>query len=347
MSSKKTKKYLILLLAFFLVPLCLAAGLVAVIDPFFHYHKPLTGVNYLIDNQISQNPGIAKNFEYDSVMLGSSMTNNFDTALFAEKMDLNTIKLCYNGAFPKDIDNIMTIVTDSPNEIKEVFLGIDIFTYKTEPGGTAYTVPGYLYDDNLLNDVYYLLNKEVILDYIIRPRDNTPINEIYWFWKDVIYGPEAVLKAYNPPAKQAEPFPADYYKENIATSMENYILPYIKSMPETTFTVFFPPYSILYWNSRDLDGSLRAEIQGEIQIIETLLQYPNVRIFFFQNDYEYITNLENYSDYTHFSKEMNDYMTNCFVTGENQLTSDNYETILKEMENWLLSQDLSQYTVTY
>ena len=85
-------------------------ALVIYVDPFFHYHSPLKGFPYLVDNQLSQNPGMAAHMEYDSVILGSSMTVNFQTAWFKELMDLQTIKLSYSGAFPSDQANIMDII---------------------------------------------------------------------------------------------------------------------------------------------------------------------------------------------------------------------------------------------
>ena len=117
------------LLGIFILGCVLAAVLVIVVDPFFHYHKPLKGFPYLIDNQLSQNPGMAEHMEYDSVILGSSMTVNFQTDWFKELMGLNTIKLSYSGAYPKDQSNIMKIIFDSGHEVKEVFLGIDVITY--------------------------------------------------------------------------------------------------------------------------------------------------------------------------------------------------------------------------
>ena len=65
---------------------CMAAiiGIVAYVDPFFQYHEPLQGFPYLIDNQINQNPGMARNMEYDSILLGSSMTVNFEADWFKE-----------------------------------------------------------------------------------------------------------------------------------------------------------------------------------------------------------------------------------------------------------------------
>ena len=51
---------------------------------FFHYHRPLAGFPYLVDNQLSQNPGMAAHMDYDSVILGSSMTVNFNTDWFED-----------------------------------------------------------------------------------------------------------------------------------------------------------------------------------------------------------------------------------------------------------------------
>ena len=139
------------------------------VDPFFHYHRPLAGFPYLVDNQLSQNPGMAAHMDYDSVILGSSMTVNFNTDWFEELMGLNTIKLSYSGAFPRDQYNIMKIIFDGKREVKTVFLGVDVITYTGGVTETKYPIPEYLYDQNYLNDIKYLLNKDVLLNYILRP----------------------------------------------------------------------------------------------------------------------------------------------------------------------------------
>lgn len=322
--------------------------LVIVADPFFHYHRPLDNIYYTIDNQLSQNPGIAARFEYDSVILGSSMTVNFDTEIFQETMGLNTVKLSYNAAYPKDNDNIMRLVQQSSNEIKQVFLGIDINTYKAEPGITAYPIPEYLYDDSLLNDVYYLLNKDVLLDYVLMPqikRESTPLNEIYWFWENVPCGKEIVAASYQPPSVFSEMLPEGTYRNNIEENMRTYILPYIESMPETQFTVFFPPYSVLYWYSKYAEGSLAAELAGERQIMEILFSYSNVRVYFFQDQFDFITDLDNYSDHSHYTHEMNDQMAIWFSQEEcpYEVTPENYDAVLDEMKKWLDDCDFESY----
>ena len=64
-----------------LIVICI---LVVTVDPFFHYHAPLKNFPYVVDNQLSQNPGMAGNMIYDSCIIGSSMTVNFDTDDFKQ-----------------------------------------------------------------------------------------------------------------------------------------------------------------------------------------------------------------------------------------------------------------------
>ena len=349
--SVNYKKYIRLFFILLLGAVVSIIAAVIIIDPFFQYHKPLKGVSYIIDNQTSQNPGIAKNFDYDSVILGSSMTVNFDTNLFAETMGLNTVKLCYDGAYPKDIDAILQLVQASHPQLKEVFLGIDIYLYQSPLDVNAYSLPDYLYDNNIFNDVSYWLNKDVLLDYILKPQikqESTPLNEIYWSWIYADYSASTALAAYQAPDTFQEPVPADTYLENIEDHMRSHILPYIESMPDTQFTIFFPPYSILFWHAQYAKGILNAELTGEKKIMELLLSYPNVRIFYFQNDFDYITDLNHYCDYSHYGPDMNNQMTLCFAEDDcpYEVTTENYEEIIDKMEQWMNEFDFVNYLPT-
>ena len=202
-----------LFVAFVLTAFALMIALIVYVDPFFHYHKPLKNFNYVVDNQLTQNPGMAEHLEYDSVILGSSMTVNFETDWFEELMGLKTVKLSYSGAFPKDQSNIMKIIFASKwngqkREVRKVFLGIDVITYTGDVQQTKYPIPEYLYDDNPLNDVQYVLNKDVLLQYVLRPmvdREPTNWSHIYasW-WTDEYYSEDWVLHNYEQPDKVEE-----------------------------------------------------------------------------------------------------------------------------------------------
>ena len=57
------KKYILVLLGVGVVLTLACAIAVIVVDPFFHYHAPLAGFPYEIDNQLSQNPGMAAHMD--------------------------------------------------------------------------------------------------------------------------------------------------------------------------------------------------------------------------------------------------------------------------------------------
>lgn len=308
-----------------MVFLILTAALVIWVDPFFQYHAPLAHFPYLVDNQLSQNPGMAKNLEYDSVILGSSMTVNFDTRWFEELLGLHTVKLCYSGAYPKDQANIMEIIFDNGREVDSVFLGVDVMTYSGGVDETKYPIPAYLYDDNLLNDVRYLFNKDVVLNYILRPladSEKTDLATVYesW-WTDEYYNIQWVMHNYEPPARSETEAAPDAYLESVEKNLRANICPYIEQNPDTVFYIFFPPYSILYWNDVMTENHLEATMAEYQYITDTLLSYDNVRVFFFADQEKIVTDLNNYADYTHYHRDINRYMTECFADGTCEVTS--------------------------
>ena len=323
----KFKKWLITTLTAIIILLFATAALVIYVDPFFQYHAPLENFPYLVDNQLSQNPGMAKHLEYDSVILGSSMTVNFNTRWFEELLGLHTIKLSYSGAYPKDLANIMDIIFESGNQVDAVFLGVDVVTYTGGVDETKYPIPEYLYDDSYLNDVQYLYNKDVVLNYIIRPiadPDKTDLATVYQsWWTDEYYNIQWVMHNYEPSEAVEYVTPMEAYIESADRNLQANICPYIEQHPDTKFYLFFPPYSILYWNNVIQENHLEATMAEYEYVADTMLAYDNVHVFFFTNQEWIVTDLNNYADYTHYHKDINRYMTECFADGFCEITNVN------------------------
>jgi len=330
------KRWFLLIVAAVIVVFAMLIALVVYVDPFFQYHAPLKGFPYLIDNQLSQNPGMAKNWDYDSVILGSSMTVNFNTDWFEELYGLQTAKLSYNGAYPKDQANIMDIIFENKPDLKHVFLGVDIPAYAAGVEETKYPIPEYLYDDNVVNDVSYWLNKDVLLNYILRamadPEDKTDIPTMYaLWWTDEYFNKQYVLQYYEKPDIVQEEVPADAYISGVEANLAQNICPYIEAHPDTEFTIFYPPYSILFWNNVMRENKLEATLAEYQYVTERLLAYDNVRVFNFQDREDIITDLNHYADYDHYHRDINRYMTECFGDGTSELTHENLSDSIEKM----------------
>ncbi len=329
------RKSLVIFAIFTFIILGSVIAVTIVVDPFFQYHKPLPGFPYLIDNQINQNPGMAKNMEYDSVILGSSMTVNFNTSWFDELMGLNTIKLSYSAAYPKDQANIMEILFDSPNQVDNVFLGIDVITYMAGVEETKYPIPEYLYNDKVYDDVGYLLNKDVLLNYILRPiadQEKSDLATIYasW-WTEEYYDEEWVLAHYTSPEQTAAETPSDAYIAAVEANLSQNICPFIEANPDTDFVIFFPPYSILFWNDVLRENHLEATLEEIRYLCERLEAYENVSLYFFLDQEWIVTDLNHYADYSHYHPDFNRYMVECFADGTCRV--EDIETNLNHMRN--------------
>lgn len=280
-----------------------------------------------ITDERYQNPGILKNFDYNTIITGSSMTENFRVSWFNDE-ETKTVKVPYSGAYSKDINNVFKMAF-ATHDIKTVYYGIDIFQiFNISASKTRSALPEYLYDNNIFNDVEYVFNKDIFYKYTL-PNiiDNEKQdNDLAYNWNERFkFGKEYVLKDYEKisPSKQ---MPSDYYLQNYSQNMAN-ITEYIEKYPNTKFVIFFPPYSILYYEDK-----IDATIETTEKVVKDLLEYDNVELYYFPNEKSIITNLENYKDYTHYSEKINYYMYECMCkTGKHKITKQNYEEEINKL----------------
>ena len=323
-------KLFALLIVIIVAALALCAALVIYVDPFFHYHAPLDDFPYLVDNQLSQNPGMAEHMDYNGCIIGSSMTVNFDTDDFKDILGYDTLKLSYSGAYPRDDYNILSIVFDEDSLARKnrpmgaVFFAMDIPTMTADTEETKYPLPEYLYDDSILNDVNYVLNKDVLFQYILKPviqGEGSDLSEIYYsWWTPEYYNIGWVMHNYEEAPKSDTPVTAEDVLPTTRENLEKNILPFVEDNPDVQFYFFFPPYSILYWHDLQQENMYEAALVQYQYVADTLLEYGNVHLFYFQNMDE-VTDLNNYADYSHYKPEINHFMVECFDSGAFEVTS--------------------------
>ena len=83
---------------------CLFAGaLVVLVDPFFHYHEPVGSLKAVVTKAEYQCIGTVHNFEYDGIVLGSSVAENYNNRWFDEAFGGTTIKGIKSSAATVDL----------------------------------------------------------------------------------------------------------------------------------------------------------------------------------------------------------------------------------------------------
>lgn len=324
--------------------------LVYIVDPYFHFHAPISGISYNLDEYEYCNSGIIKNFEYDAFIIGTSLTECTSVDQINSLYEVDAVRLTFLGEGFKYIgENLNTALTIN-QDVKTVFWGLDTMLFISDKDYCKYdSYPTYLVDNNPWNDVKYLYNMDVLVQAVIpelwRTMKGVPadtFDDPDWQWD--IGSKERVLNSYHRPEKTNNIVTDEDVQKSVAGLEENLkqnVLPIIESNPDVTFYIFFPPYSICWWDSHNQAGedTLRRRIILEQKAIEALLSYENVKLFSFFNNFELITDLDNYRDDCHYDTEINAQILIWMKNNEYRLTQENYMQYIDKITDFYASYD--------
>ena len=305
-------------------------------DPYFHFHKPLPQLTYVLDNQRYQNDGILRNFSYDAVITGTSMTENFKTTQMDALFETNSVKVPYSGASFREIRDALDNAFEANPGIRYVVRGIDCNRIKDHKDILDYEdelFPFYLYDRNPFNDVNYVFNKQVlfrdtsrVFAYTNAGLEGTTF-DAYCNWNaDYEYGMAAVKSSYDRP--DAQPENRKVTEAEYITARENIVQNFVaqaRENPDTQFYYFFAPYSILWWDEIQRLGELEWNVSLMREASRVMLECENIHLFSFFDVTDLVCDLSYYKDIAHYSQEVNSRMLQWMRQEEHRLTAENYE----------------------
>ena len=161
----KSTKWIKIFFGLSLIGVLFVGGVNYIVDPFQQY-RVKTFYPIAFTNQRYQNAGLSKNFEYDSLILGTSMTENFILDEVEKKLNFNKlIKLSVSGGSAKEQSTTLKTAIENNDNLKNVLWGLDIFAFIGEPDMLRYGInsfPFYLYDDYITNDYKYLFSTDTL-----------------------------------------------------------------------------------------------------------------------------------------------------------------------------------------
>ena len=92
------KRWCLLTAAMLALSLVLVAALVVIVDPFEIYHRAwFYNPPYASETQMYSGAGVAKSYTYDSIIVGSSMTENCRPSVYDAALGGRFVKLCMNA----------------------------------------------------------------------------------------------------------------------------------------------------------------------------------------------------------------------------------------------------------
>lgn len=338
--KKESKRYLLIFTATTIGLLALIALFIYIVDPFFQYR---TRDKQYILNPIYNNPGLAKHYDYNTVVIGSSMVQNYNLETLRKIEGVKPVKLASGAISIPEI----TFLYNQTNkkDVNTYIINLDMVQFNEWMPPFRY--PNYLFSGKILDRLQYHFAYESVVRYgltdaILAPylaltkekdipeklKKRYSIDDIGNFSLDAVYNDaERVKDLYHRGITVQTPQMYEMDERMISNIDKLLSNLEIDKNLDKQFIFVLPPYSAAYWHVTKKDNYYHYLLDGIKYLCRQTDKYKNVRIQFFYN-LKQVTDLSRYSDITHFDPETSDYML------EN-LTNSDYTITVQNMDEWL------------
>ena len=339
------KRWVCGLLAACAVLLAACAAVVYFVDPCLYYRIPEDWDPVLFSERY-QAAGLAKNVPADTVLMGTSLAANYRRSEIAETFGTTAVRITIPDGYLSEFDKTMDVLFRSQDPQRVIF-GLDANILVRDESGLTSAMPDYLYNGNPFDDVKYLINKDTLYysAYVLmanRWDEADTLDEGFTWDGDVWWNHATALANYTRPEIVQETVAADAYLRHASDNLD-VVEGWITAHPETEFDIFFPPYSILFWDKTARLGETEAVFAALDLACERLLQYDNVRLYNFLMDPDIVLDLDNYCDYVHHSGAVCTQVLAKMAAGECRMTEENYRDTLAQWRDFVVDYDYEKY----
>lgn len=312
--------------------LLFTALVVIITDPYFHYHKPFSFLSYRLYEERYINDGISRHFDFDGLITGTSMAQNFKPSEMDALFGTSSVKEVFSGAGYQELAENLDRALARNQDLKTVIWALDYNGLLRDPDWKQYEeYPDYLYDNDPFNDVSYLFNKAILYHGVLpniamtlSGQPSTTMDE-YSSWQRPT-GLDQILQSYdrNNVNKNVTTEFGQKERETVTRTITENVLAVVNKYPDTEFYIFYPPYSICYWDALNIKGTLHKQLLAEQCATELLLACPNVKLYNFFDQYDVVCDPGYYCDDGHYSAEINSRILTWMSEGTGLVTKDNY-----------------------
>jgi len=366
----KAKKSVKLFLSLVLASIILLLSALYIYDPLQIFHKPWGRETTFHKNMRQQAAGIINNYEFDSVILGTSMLENTSANEASKLFNEKFVNISMSGSDFFERKLILEYLFNKKDIHKVIYsLDSDKFIYQIK-GYKPYPLKNYtfLYDQNPFNDIDVYMNNKFLKCLIKISTSKECVGNIVsldrpgaWYkskYHSIRYGGldkwfavknnsqiKAAFRTIISISKKIEQHKTVSLKniDKKITKAKNYIndtiLSLVKKHPKTQFLMVFPPYSRMYyamWAQYNLPA---YEIHNAIikYIAIESDKYPNLKIFAY-GDQKFVDEIKNYKDPKHYHYSINSWILNAIKENIGLINSENIdkyiETVTKKNKKY-------------
>lgn len=311
-----------------------------VVDPLYFYHRPWFDIGFS-KNQRLQNPGIARQFDYDAVLLGTSRTETFQTSALQRALGLNIINLSVSASLVTEQALLLDVVLQN-QAIRRVVWEINYPSFSL--GDRLYdrqgdrilslglgTFPEYLYEVGPETPFRYLLSLDILFESLRAIRGQRPDNyDTLHYWVDRFeYSEARVLAAWDHRRRYWTDARRAYLAQHAPTPREvqdvfvKRVERVIQQNPQVQFDLLLLPATVLEYGMdfRIRRGRFESRLSLNEAVARAQAQFPNVRIFNFQVDKRLTHDFSRWKDLEHFDASTNEFIINALAQDGYQATS--------------------------
>jgi hypothetical protein len=319
-----------------------------IVDP-FQIYRAAKLYTFKVQDQRYLNAGLAKSYPYDTLLLGTSMTENFHLHNIKKNPNFaHPIKLSLEGASIYELRDLIQLAIHTHKNLKNIILDIEVFSFKrgSQEQYKASTFPTYLYDTNSFNDISYLLNFKVFkksLKVLKEPYNKNRIEkqlDSLYNWQQACahsFTLRNVLNSYNFSSEEDKKnklklFKQDYQFKILKENFDKALYPLLTHNPKITFYLFYPPYSVLSLKIAKQAKALPDILEFKRYVVKKCANLPNVKIYDFQVDFATTNKLSNYKDLGHYHERINALMLEYIQQNKFRVTQKNIDEYIKELK---------------
>ncbi|MDE6588734.1 MAG: hypothetical protein K2K53_00005, partial [Oscillospiraceae bacterium] len=256
------------------------AGLLWAADPFFVLHGLGEGDTARFHNQRYQMAGLIRHQEYSAVVMGTSLAANYRASWFTQALGEETLKITFPDGWVSEFDTALRLAFRTHPQLDKVYFCLDPNILVRSDNGRTVELPQYLYNLNPLDDVEYLLNadtcQEALRGWLHRDtQEMVPLDDAYLWDTQYTFSKAWAIAGYPRPEIAADALPSNAYLEAADENLER-ILGWAEEHPDVEFVIWYPPYSMLYWDKVTRDGARDAILTAAEYAAGRLLERGNV-----------------------------------------------------------------------
>ncbi len=307
-AQMKPENFVAAFLVIFAAAIIFAIAAVWFVDPYIRYHRGF-GLKEVYRQSEAMMPGVLRNFDFDTVLFGSSVCQNFDLDEINKILHCRSVKATTPGLESETLDKCLELVLkERKGEVKRCLIGADLFCFSRNisPRWKDYH---YLYtDDIFIPEYFFSIDSAKAVGEVLESNIKPDKTARFRMMESKMFSNKPGI----PYGKKYLEYGVTQLRENRSamsddclTNFENHLYRHIRNNPDVQFDIFLPPYSIYFWCFQVELGELEKMLEYRRRFAEGLQNFPNAVLHDFNADFSICSNLENFKDVSHYSPAVN------------------------------------------